>query len=89
MKIRIDVTDDDIRRGTPQSGNGCAVYTTVKRAGLDVVNVTQSRITLRNDARTHEPSEEVRHWIRAYDSGGKDNGKCQPFTFEFDSEEDA
>ena len=41
MKIRIDVTDDDIRRGTPQSGNGCAVYTAVKRAGLDVVNVTR------------------------------------------------
>ena len=50
-RVRLTITQDDIDRGTPQSGRLCAAAIALRRSlklcGQDLVNVTRRQIAIR------------------------------------------
>lgn len=82
MKIKVQVTAEDIQNGLQSSPNNCPVSLACKRALKtdNYVGVTPAYINY-NDRDLHI-SRSVRKFVTAFDSGGEDAVK--PFFFYLD-----
>jgi hypothetical protein len=75
--VKIQVTDEDILEGVPKSGRWCAVARAAKRAGVPVLEVTNTGIYTPAGS-VYVLSREVTDWIDRFDLGQL----VEPFEFE-------
>jgi hypothetical protein len=66
MKIRIDVTQDDIANGVKASANLCPIARALKRMVVGPVRVRADNITL--GGQTIYSSRRIRQFIRRFDA---------------------
>ena len=76
MTYKIEVTEEDIRRGKPQSCCSCPVFRAIARTTGKAVEVLCKSIALGKEVEAALP-EKARKFIEAFDDGRP----VKPFTF--------
>ena len=80
MKIRIDVTEDDIKNGRRGHGEKCPVALACQRVNVKNFSSVEFGAVSFNDGKMISHSCEVQEFVQRFDSGKE----VQPFSFELE-----